>query len=753
LTNQQVAKSPDQQIPQSPSHPTLHFIEAQTRTAEARAALRWIKTSLVQDGFEVSDIAILTRDLTIYRPFLEETAAEFGLPLAVVGGLPLAENPAVAALLSLLSIPALDWPRDPVLAAWRSPYFDWSAEDISPVDAAILDTATRLGRVVSGLIQWREAFTLLAQRKTAAENITDEDEIGTLPDIDSEHLGATFDSFVSRITPPDHGSLRDYTAFIENLVGDDPALATRFATPEDDTSLRVVACARENPSTIERDVAALRAFKDVLRGLVLAEAVLENDTLIYADFFAELRGAVEAATYTAAPESGVLAVSVLDARGLSFRAVALLGLSEGEFPQVEREDPFLSEADRATLRERGLPIEPKLHGDEATFFYQAVTRARERLLLCRPSLADDGQTWEPSPYWLQIWRMFGQPTPQRVRPEDSLPPEQAASPAEYAQATGDLDSYINQGISILQSRLMGTATPKPNGNLSELSPPLANRYSPSYGWSASKLESYGTCPFYFYIAYALELEPRTPPEEGYDVRMLGSMLHQILEFTYGRATDPTNLDECLQLMPAIAQEVFEVAPAKYGFRPTPLWQVQQTELVGILDQTITALAEISQGYTPRHFEPRFGMGEPSLILQTEIGAVRLHGYIDRVDAGPDGGLRIIDYKAGSAAISPRHLEDGYRLQLPIYALAARDALGLGEIASGFYWHIGKAAASSLKLEKYPGGAQAAFETATQHVASHVKNIRAGQFEPQAPKNGCPHYCPAIGFCWQYRKSF
>jgi hypothetical protein len=78
---------------------------------------------------------------------------------------------------------------------------------------------------------------------------------------------------------------------------------------------------------------------------------------------------------------------------------------------------------------------------------------------------------------------------------------------------------------------------------------------------------------------------------------------------------------------------------------------------------------------------------------------------------------------------------------------------LGEIASGFYWHIGKAAASSLKLERYPGGVNAAFETAAQHVASHVKNIRTGQFKPQAPQSGCPHYCPAIGFCWQYRKSF
>ena len=453
-------------------------------------------------------------------------------------------------------------------------------------------------------------------------------------------------------------------------------------------------------------------------------------------------------------ESGVLTASVLDARGLSFRAVALLGLSEGEFPQRANEDPFLSEADRALLRERGLPLESKLQGAEITFFYQAVTRAREQLLLCRPSLADDGQPWEPSPYWLEVWRMFGEPTVQRVRLENPLSLEEAASSVEFAQASGELDPHIQRGISMLQSRLSGTAiNPQYNGNLPELSTTLSRRYASHYGWSTSKLESYGTCPFYFYTAYALELEPRTPPEEGYDVRMLGSMLHQILEFTYQQAEDATNLDACLQRMPEIAQEVFATAPAEYGFRPTPLWEIQQSELIAILEHTITALDEVSQGYTPSHFEPKFGMGNPSLILQTEIGDVRLHGYIDRVDSGPDGCLRIIDYKAGSAAISSHHLQEGRRLQLPIYALAAREALGLGEIAGGFYWHIGTAAASSLKLEKYPGGVQAAFDTVVRHVGSHIRDIRAGRFGPHPPKDGCPHYCPAIAFCWQYRKGF
>jgi ATP-dependent helicase/DNAse subunit B len=204
---------------------------------------------------------------------------------------------------------------------------------------------------------------------------------------------------------------------------------------------------------------------------------------------------------------------------------------------------------------------------------------------------------------------------------------------------------------------------------------------------------------------------------------------------------------------AAAEKVFADAPAEYGFRPTALWTQQQAEFLRMLEKTVVELDKASQGFTPHTMEARFGMGNPSLVLKTSAGDVRLHGYIDRLDSAPDGSLRVIDYKAGSAAISASHLKEGRRLQLPIYAMAARDALSLGEISGGFYWHIQKAEASSLKLEKFEGGVEAAFAIAMAHIGRHVTGIRAGHFEPKAPDEGCPSYCPATNFCWRYKGGF
>jgi ATP-dependent helicase/DNAse subunit B len=316
---------------------------------------------------------------------------------------------------------------------------------------------------------------------------------------------------------------------------------------------------------------------------------------------------------------------------------------------------------------------------------------------------------------------------------------EAASQVESVESARDLrDIRIQNGIEALRARLNPVARGKHEGELFDLS----GRFSAGYGWSASRLESYGTCPFDFFVAYGLELEPRQEAEEGFDVRILGSMLHKILEMVYGGAA-----------LTDAAQKVFAAAPKEYGFRPTRLWTQQQAELRRILEKTIEELNKASQGFKPHVMEARFGMGQPSLGLQTEIGEIRLHGYIDRLDAAPDGTLRVIDYKSGSALISAGHLKEGRRLQLPIYALAARDALGLGEVSSGFYWHIQKAEASSLKLEKFEGGVNGAFETAVAHVVKHVANIRAGHFEPKPPEDGCPSYCPAVGFCWRYKREY
>jgi hypothetical protein len=206
----------------------------------------------------------------------------------------------------------------------------------------------------------------------------------------------------------------------------------------------------------------------------------------------------------------------------------------------------------------------------------------------------------------------------------------------------------------------------------------------------------------------------------------------------------------------VARCIFDTAPHDYEFRPSLLWDVQKSELLLVLETTVQKIADLDteNSWRPLAFEAKFGMqGQPVLRISTPSGEVQLHGVIDRIDINPQGELRVIDYKSGGSHLTSQDLIEGCRLQLPIYALAASQALGLGEPVEGFYWKLFQGEASSLKLSRFQceagKGPQAAFAVATGHVESIVASIRQGLFAPQPPKGGCPSYCPAASWCWQF----
>jgi hypothetical protein len=799
----------------------VDLIEAPDRPTEVRAALRWLKARLHLEGCRPGEVALLARDLTPYRPFIQQIAVEFGLPIRLVTGLPLRENPAVAALLSLLRSmlpddagePAL--PRRAVIDAWRSPYFDWSALpsegaaepiDIQPGDADDLDAVARWGRVIGGPAQWFEAFDRRIER--TGEPVEDEDRgvpAGLARGSAARTLRNRFERFVARVTPPDGArSYRDFVAWLEALIGEDPpsspgergtgaevlpsgsrrvAGAEILPSPRrrgaggevDPTSLRVVARARaaKEAAVAERDPAALAALKDALRGLVWAEEALHTPPVDFTRFMAELSGAVNVASYNLPVHAGqeeILVAGVVQARGLPFQAVAVLGLAEGEFPATLGEDPFLRDGDRRRLRDEfHWPLDLSTEGAEAGFFYETVTRPRGRLLLTRPRLADNGAPWQASPYWEEVRRLVTC-EPARLTSESTPLPGEVASWPELLESLAACDGHpavrywsqaadpvrtggVAAAVQVLNTRGRAAGTSSFDGDLNALAGTLEARFAPERTWSASRLETYRSCPFSFFVSYVLGLEPREEPAEGLDARQLGNIYHHIFERLYKAVKDPASLDELLAALPAVSGAVLDDAPRAEGFRSTAWWRQTRAEIAANVQRSVEALSRIPGGFVPVAHEAAFG-GTTALTVTDGDDSFRLHGFIDRVDRAPDGSLRIIDYKtAGPAAFTIKAVVEGKKLQLPLYALAAEQALGLGQVVDGFYWHVRQAEASKFTLSGFQGGPEAAIESARTHAWSAVRGARAGQFVPQPPDGGCPDYCPAAGFCWRYRPRF
>jgi superfamily I DNA/RNA helicase len=786
-----------------PSGGAVELLEAPDRAGEARAALRWLKERVVVDGMGLAEVALLAPSIPPYGDFIQQTAAEFLLPVRLVSGAPLRGNPAVAALLDLMRLslplrpdrsePAL--PRRLLVEAWRSPYFDWSLLDTLPegaagslaADADALDAVAHWSRITGGQAQWEAALSGLAAYSPggAAEDESTPPE--RLP------VGARAQALLDRlhavlgvVTPP--AGQHDYQAFVrwlEQLIGADPAAGAAPFPSTADSGLRVVTRARQAIGGVaERDVAALQAFKEVLGGLIWAEQSLGATSMDFSAFFDDLVGAVDAQSFQTPETAGreeMLVATLAQARGVPFRAVAVMGLAEGEFPAALSEDPFLRDSDRRALSKgSGLPLEPSIAGGQLELFYETVSRAGQRLLLTRPRLADNGSLWQASPYWEEVLRRVVA-APQSLTSQTVPAPDQAASWPELMEgiAAHDADgrardwaatvcpervAALDLASAVLRQRRAGRpaaadlAGPQYDGALAGsvgLAGEFSRRFGPARRWSASRLETYRTCPFFFFVTSVLSLEAREEPEEGLDARQLGGIYHAILEEAYRAAVDPADLAELSAALSTVAPTLLDEAPKRFGFRVNAWWRQTREEIMENVRRSLAGLAAIQGDYTPLLYEAAFGLGgKPPLVLRDGDDSFFLGGIIDRVDRTPCGQLRIIDYKTGGPGpFTMRAALEGKKLQLALYALAARDALGLGAPDDGFYWHVRQAEASPLRLQGLVDGPDSLLEVAVLKSWEAVRGARDGQFAPHAPSDGCPSYCPAVGFCWRYRPAF
>jgi len=719
------------------------LLEARSQSDEAREALRWIKQLHVREQVPLGACAIYTANMEMYQPLLRSAAEEFGIKVHFSQADPLSESPAVLALLSLLRLPLEDYPTRSLLNTLHSPYFNFGLE---PKDLEDLENASQQAIIVSGKEQWDEAWPMLQRSQKDAEEHPDEERRRKkrLTGIDLPALQARLEHFWLLFSQIDgNRSQTEWVGWLEDTLN-----GLGFYE-------RILS---------ERDREACDSLGEALRALLLSESVVGTKIVDYAQFLADLQGTLVGTRVDEPRESRRKAVFIgkmVEARGARYEAVVLLGLSEGLFPIVENPDPFLDE----NLR-NDLGLEPRLGRHQASTFYQAFTRANAHLLLTRPYLTEEGENWQASVYWESSRKLFTKNAVAKVNPSKPRPQSEAASTQEllfwavqqqklqYSQ-DAELTSRwhgLQKTHRILDARRAKLAQGIFEGNLSTFSNQFTSKFSSDYTWSASRLETYKACPFRFLVNAMLKLEPKKPPELGLDAAQRGSVYHRVLEVIYTRVKQEGVPP--LDILDEVAEEVFGSAPSEYDFRPSALWEVEKAELLEHIRKTVEALEKEKGSWEPFGFEQKFGLqGEPTLRLDIDGNTVQIHGLIDRLDKNAEGTLRVIDYKSGSSHLSPLDLLNGSRLQLPIYALAAQEALHLGEVEEGFYWAIKDAKSSTIKLFNfdYEGmrGPNAAYQVVREHIRDVLEGSTAGNFSPKAPKDGCPDFCPAKSWCWRY----
>jgi RecB family exonuclease len=353
-------------------------------------------------------------------------------------------------------------------------------------------------------------------------------------------------------------------------------------------------------------------------------------------------------------------------KGLEWDVVVVAGVQEGVWPDLRRRGTLLEAERLSPLDEpqlRSPADRASLLVDERRLFYVALTRARRRLVVTAvDSGEDDGE--RPSRFLGELGVDVQQHRDRVARPlslsslvaalrREATDPRRTPALRQAAAARlAVLAREVDDGGDLLAPaahprRWWGLALP------TESDRPVQPPDQP-VPLSGSSLDGLGTCPLRWFLEHEVHAQTATSTAMGF-----GSVVHALADEVATERTPP-ELDALMARLDTVWSSLAYDAP----------WQS---------DQQRVEAREALRRFLVWHSGPR-----DRTLVATEVGfeieldlpggAVRLRGFMDRVELDRDGRVHVVDLKTGKTAFRKEQVLS--HAQLGTYQLAVRaGALG------------------------------------------------------------------------------
>ncbi len=745
--------------PETPRHidENLLLYSCHDRMHECEWIGREVKSLIIEHNVAPDSIAVAFRRMDGVAPRLRLVLKEFGIPSTFQAPQTLFDSAFARFLLHRLDVPP-HWEREAVLEVVASL---WGGVDTQRAGA--FGYIARMAGVIEGKDEWtaklehfiawlreghgeqRDAILRRVPEAVAvAEKLVDE----------IDRLGAW---------------LREFPAEAPRAVYCDALLRGIDALrPELQLGLLPVEI-----KTFEEE--AIRAIIAVLRRMCGWERALNGAAPIsLAVFQSELRDVFEGAT-VACDDANIAGVHVMTADAARYRNFDYLflgGMNEGEFPAPPATDAVYSDEDWAEIAGAGARIDLRSHQmeREMLLFYHVLGRARVRAHVSWSTTNSDGRPLAQSPFIEDVKGLIDfQKTPV-ARSASFLPSLVTASSAhdlrnvpqisnDVERAFPDAFTCVAAGLDVETRRNSRAPFDAYDAILTdtELLAQLAEQYGPDRMFSAAQLESYAECPFQFFLQRVLRIEPDESPDEEFDPRTRGRILHEVLQQFHATYHEVPSfaipLEPGRETMLRICGDVFDRHAQREVSAPRGVVRMERARMQAQLLRYFDFAREEEASWMPSNFEVGFGRAHATaneplthpdpFALETDAGTVLLSGRIDRIDV-MESRARIIDYKT-SLHYQAKDVTEGVSLQLPLYAVALEELLMRGtECSEARLIQPGKRKTSEV-LQRSKGKWDDRRAAMLQSIAQAVRGIRTGLFPPMPHNDRC-HVCASCHIC-------
>ena len=712
-------------VPATAAPPVPALARAQTRALpdaeeEARYAVRRIFAQLEErPGTCLDRIAIAYRATAPYARLVAEQLSAAGVPHHPPLQRSLACTVPGRTLLGLLRLPGTQWSRAAVLGWLRdAPVRDGGSR---PPAATWQRQAAEAGITRGPARQWAaklERFAARTEQLAGGEGDTRAAERAA----SARALAGFVTGAAQRVGELNAaGTWTEAAALLgkilDHYLGGGAAAASWGAYPDTLADLDVRARCDAERAAYEEILAVIGGLGRLdATGVPVDAGTLRN--VLDQELAHEVRE-------TAGTGRGVLVGPLRDVAGADLDLLIIVGAAEGSYPPRGQQNPLLRDTIRTSI---GLRTLSDRRATERRDHLAALASAPVVVLTHPVADIRAQRAAEPAPWLLEqtdprlTARQEKQAAPASFQAsvcDASLP---AASPSEYDVRLAVPAAPLSQshplvaavpalarGVTAAQQRSGGVFGPWTGGLTHPVPAAVTARLTGTF--SATSLQRYAECPFRYYLEYVLGVRPlEEPDEDKADTAERGSAVHSVLERLVRAAiqackapAEPWSPAEHASAQQMLAEQADRMLAEGKAGRAAP-WAVQVQRWRRQLRQMLVAddAYRAARGTVPRDVEHAFGRDDqPPLALDLPGGHVRLAGSIDRVDETSDGELVVIDYKTGKSAkyeTFPRCdgaadagtdlTERGTKLQLPLYALAARQAYGGGATpVSAYYWFV------------------------------------------------------------------
>jgi ATP-dependent helicase/DNAse subunit B len=403
-----------------PADETFEVVEAPTPLGEIEQVGRAIRRAMESpEAIAPARIAVVARDLEPYAEHLRTVFRRYRIPLSI-GQAPALRGSAPARLMvEILRAPRDKFKRESLAALCRSPHLTATV----PHHARMLD---EIGYVDASAHPLMDRFRLHIDDLRSRIELTaaDSDERRKVePRLSrAERARAAFERMLEALEPlAARGTLGEHLNRLEHaleVLGFNPAIVHNDA----------------EHNTDEAADDAARAWGPVcaaLAGLSRWAALNGSGRVVDSvEFAAMVETAFDCAAGPADSDTAgaVIALPVLEARGLDFDLVFVIGLNDGVFPNYHPDDPLLPDevklalnrpllealrrrfgADAPSRAGRILRTRYERNGEDFLLFFLALSMPSRRVVLSYAAAEAGGNPMVRSPFVDEVIRLLGDP--------------------------------------------------------------------------------------------------------------------------------------------------------------------------------------------------------------------------------------------------------------------------------------------------------------------------------------------------------